>query len=63
MFSKVIIPIMKNTKLKCNYCNQPIKGYVETSKQNSKIKLCSTCYCIEMFELAMAKIIKESENK
>lgn len=54
---------MKNTKLKCNYCNQPIRGYVETSKLNSKIKLCSTCYYIEMFELAMAKIIKESENK
>lgn len=54
---------MKSSKLKCNYCNQPIKGYVETSKLNSNIKLCSNCYYIEMFKLAMARIIKESGKK
>lgn len=48
--------------MKCKYCNKEIKGYVETSKLNSNIKLCTNCYYTEMMSIAMAKIIKESEK-
>ena len=48
--------------MKCKYCNKEITGYVETSKLNPKIKLCENCYYAEMMTIAMAKIIKETEN-
>ncbi len=50
-------------KPKCKYCNKEIKGYVETSRLDPSIKLCSNCYYGEMFEIAMTKIITESECK
>lgn len=54
---------MKEERPKCKYCNQEIKGYIESSRLDPKIKLCSNCYYIEMFEIAMSKIITESEKK
>ena len=45
-------------KPKCSYCNNKISGYVETSKLNPNIKLCSSCYYSEMLSIAMSKIIK-----
>ncbi len=54
---------MEREKSICSYCNKPIEGYVETSRLDQKIKLCSNCYYIEMFERVMSKIITESEKK
>lgn len=49
-------------KQKCKYCNKEINGYVETSRLDQRIKLCSNCYYMEMFEIAITKIISESEK-
>lgn len=54
---------MEKEKSICSYCNKPIKGYVEKSRLDPRIKLCRNCYYIEMFEIAMSKIITESEKK
>lgn len=53
---------MLEEKPKCSYCNNQIKEYVETSKLDKNIKLCSNCYYMEMFEITMSKIIKECEG-
>lgn len=50
-------------KEKCKYCNNEIKGYIETSRLDKSIKLCRNCYYSEMMSIAMAKIIKESEEE
>lgn len=50
-------------KGKCNYCSKEIKGYIETSRLDKSIKLCRNCYLAEMMSIAMAKIIKESEEE
>lgn len=49
--------------MKCKYCNKEIIGYVETSKLDPRIKLCTNCHYIELFEITIAKIINEMENK
>lgn len=54
---------MNKKKVKCSYCDREIKGYVETSKLNPNIKLCSTCYYIEMFSIEMSRSIKETEGE
>lgn len=48
--------------MKCKYCNKEIIGYVETSKLDPRIKLCTNCHYIELFEITIAKIIKETEE-
>ncbi|MFR5509147.1 MAG: hypothetical protein ACLTKT_08150 [Clostridia bacterium] len=48
--------------MKCKYCDKEIKGYIETSKLDPKIKLCRNCYYTEMIAIAMSKIIKETEE-
>lgn len=53
---------MDKKKPKCCYCGKEIQGYVEKSKLNPNIKLCNTCYYIEMFSIAMSKNIKETEE-
>ena len=52
-----------NTKNKCCYCDKEITGLVETSRLDKNIKLCTNCYYIEMFSIAMSKNIKESERE
>ena len=47
--------------MKCKYCNKEITGYVENSKLDPRIKLCTNCHYIELFEITLAKIIKETE--
>lgn len=54
---------MEEEKRKCKYCNKEITGYIETSRLDPRIKLCRNCYYIEMFEIAMSKIITESEKE
>ena len=49
-------------KQKCKYCNKEINGYVEISRLDPRIKLCSNCYYMEMFEIAITKIVSESEK-
>ena len=41
--------------MKCKYCDKEIKGYIETSKLDPKIKLCRNCYYTEMMAIAMSK--------
>ena len=53
---------MSENKPKCSYCDREIKGYVETSKLNPNIKLCSNCYYIERFSMTMSKIVAECEE-
>ena len=48
--------------MKCKYCNKEITGYVENSKLDPRIKICTNCHYIELFEIAIAKIIKETEE-
>ena len=47
----------------CKYCNKEITGYVEESRLDSRIKLCRICYYAEMFEIAMIKILQETEQE
>ena len=49
--------------MKCKYCNKEITWYIETSKLDPRIKLCTNCHYIELFEITIAKIINEMENK
>ena len=51
-----------NIKNKCSYCDKEITEFVETSRLNKNIKLCTNCYYGEMFSIVMSKIIKESED-
>ena len=48
--------------MKCKYCNKEIIGYIETSKLDPRIKLCTNCHYIELFEITIAKIIKKKKK-